>query len=89
MNFWPRGAIAFQSQVEHVPRLVGSLIGFAIVILGAALITLSMRLTRGLNVMYAQLPGHFQYPPWFVRAFGGVVCAFGLVILILSLILGQ
>jgi hypothetical protein len=39
--------------------------------------------------MYAQLPGHFQYPPWFVRAFGGVVCAFGLVILILSLILGQ
>lgn len=81
--------LAFQEQVEYAPRLLGTLIGLAVLVLGVAVITTSGRLTKGLNTMYAALPGRFQYPPRFVALFGAVMCAFGGVVAILSVIFGH
>jgi hypothetical protein len=81
--------VAFQSHVTHVPRFLGALVGFGIVILGFALTKLGGRLTRVLNGLYANLPGHFQYPQWFIALFGTIALVFGAVIVILSLTLGQ
>jgi hypothetical protein len=81
--------LAFQGQVEYVPRVLGTLIGLAILVGGVVLIKLSGPLTKGLNTMYRALPGRFQYPPRFVALFGAVVCAFGGIVAILSMIRGR
>ncbi len=72
-----------------MPRLLGTLIGLAIVGVGVALVAYRTPLTTGLNRLYAALPGRFQYPHWFAAFFGGLTCAFGAVITVLSLILGH
>jgi hypothetical protein len=81
--------IAFQSQVMYVPRFLGFLVGLAIVGVGVALITFRAPLTTGLNRLYAALPGRFQYPHWWVAFFGSLVCGFGSVIAILSVLFGR
>ena len=81
--------LAFQAHVGYVPRVLGTLIGLAILVAGVALVKVSGPLTKALNTMYAALPARFQYPPWFVASFGVVVCAFGGILAILSVILGH
>jgi hypothetical protein len=43
--------LAFQGQVEYVPKVLGTLIGLAILVAGVALIKMSGPLTKGLNTM--------------------------------------
>ena len=73
----------FSRAGQHAPRLLGTLVGLADLIVGVAIIKMSRRLARGLNTMYAALPGAFR-----ASRGSSVTCAFGGVVAILSVIFG-
>jgi hypothetical protein len=55
-------------------------LGLAFVGIGSLFIAKGGRLTAALNAMYTRLPGRFQYPAWYHRAFGGFIVGFGILI---------
>jgi hypothetical protein len=67
-----------------VEKLLLSMLGVGIAAVGAALWSdLGLRLTQGLNALYRQLPGRFQYSTSFHRFIGGFFVVFGLLIAVL------
>jgi len=77
------------TSVQHLPRLAGMAVGFAVVLGGVLVVTFHARLTRAFNAFYAEMPGRFRYPPWFVRLLGYVFTAFGLGVVIVSAAVGH
>ncbi len=77
------------SSVQHLPRLAGMAVGFAVVLGGLLVLAFHARLTRAFNAFYAELPGKFRYPRWFIRLLGYIFTAFGLAVVIVSAAVGH
>jgi hypothetical protein len=74
---------------QHLPRLAGLGAGLVVMLVGVALMLFHERLTRAFNALYAELPGKFQYPRWFVRTLGALFTTFGVALLVASAVLGR
>jgi len=55
-------------------------IGLGFIGIGVALMLVGGGVISQLNRVYAALPGKFQYPPWWHRLIGGMICCFGLIV---------
>ncbi len=67
----------------------GMALGLAVVLGGLLVVAFHARLTRAFNAFYAEMPGKFKYPPWFIRVMGWIFTAFGLAIVGVSAALGR
>ena len=81
--------MARASSVQHLPRMGGMALGLAVVLGGLLVVAFHARLTRAFNAFYAEMPGKFKYPPWFIRVMGWIFTAFGLAIVGVSAALGR
>lgn len=70
--------------VEPISKLAVVLVGVVIILIGIALMQFGHYVRDSLNVMYARLPGRFQYPNWWPRLIGGLVCAFGVLVAVVG-----
>lgn len=61
-------------------KLVAIVIGVGFIGAGVALMLFGEGVVPMLNRMYAVLPGRFQYPLWWHRFTGGIICGFGLIV---------
>lgn len=59
-------------------------LGVGIVLIGAIGWIFGGHVTNALNVMYAKLPGHFQYPHNWHKLLGGMFIGFGLLIVVVG-----
>lgn len=59
-------------------------VGAGIVLVGAIGWIFGGHVTTALNVTYAKLPGHFQYPPNWHKLIGGMLIGFGLLIVVVG-----
>jgi hypothetical protein len=71
------------------PRLLVIAIGLVVVAVGAAQIKFRRPVTLALNRLYAQLPGKWQYPRWWLPAVGAFFVLGGALTLALGLAVGR
>jgi hypothetical protein len=69
---------------HQLPRFAGVEVGIAVLLVGVALMLFHERLTRAFNALYAELPGKFQYPRWFVRTLGVIFTTVGVAVVVAS-----
>lgn len=70
-------------------KLVAIVIGVGLIGAGAALVLFGEGVIYRLNRMYAVLPGKYQYPLWWHRFIGGIICGFGLIVAVVGGVLAR
>jgi hypothetical protein len=75
------------TSINWFAKLAALGIGLAFIGIGLAIIRLGGPVFVGLNKMYAQLPGRWQYPAWWHRFLGALIVGFGLLFAIAGVLL--
>lgn len=71
------------------PRLLVIAIGLVVVAVGVAQIKFRRPVTLALNRLYAQLPGKWQYPRWWLPAVGAFFVLMGALTVAVGLAVGR
>lgn len=70
-------------------KTIAVVIGLGLIGIGAALMLVGGAVISRLNRLYAALPGKFQYPRWWHRFIGGIICGFGLIVAVVGGVLAR
>ena len=82
------GAVAV-GPATWVGKALAVSLGLGLIGVGATLMLVGGGVTSRMNSLYAALPEKFQFPPWWHRLIGGIICCFGLIVAVVGGVLAR